>query len=62
MLKVDHRKNMKMPPNKELNIQIHFTVVDYVASQPLAKPAWLPSPGNTAEMRCAGAMNSLSKH
>lgn len=53
---------MKMHPNKECNIQVHFTVVYYVATQPLAKPVWLLSPGDIAEMRSTGAMSSLSKH
>lgn len=53
---------MKMHLNKELNIQVHFTVVHPVTTQPFAKPVWLLSPGNVAEMRCAGAMNSLAKH
>lgn len=44
------------------NIQIHFSVVHYVVAQPLAQPAWLLSPGNAAEVRCAGARNGLSKH
>lgn len=48
---------MKIHLNKDLNIQIPFTVVYYVTTQPPAKPVWLLSPGNTARMRCAGAMS-----